>query len=836
MPDCPVPNGVAQAWTSLSSHSTAAPRTVSMQSLFLVSSVLASCLIGIANWMIVKQVDKVIDDSALVNGQQQMDLCLVELAASLQTMERNTDSYGRYFLSQTHHDLSTPRSIREAFSPSFFLETTTRITTPGELMGWSPTWILPAEERNWNDFASNAPLPSPSSQMRIQSIFTSYDISQNGTKIDYTYSYTQDNGFTNTVFIVNVSAPTPYIQRRAYEVNLTGYWVQAQHYDDHFESVLPWISQDGFVYLYLTYQRRYVMNGVPLLVQTYASVDSWSQLLSEVLEEVPGSKVLVVDRQRHIVATSLIPKTPMRCKYVDSSSSYIDCQLPFASNSTNKVVRDMNAAVSLLPSGQSFMVVKRSLADVTHYVVVYELINKGNLTLYVVWAVSGEASTGEAMLLTSTIISIGCLLVAACAGCVALFGHFGVLVPLRHLTDAMHRIQELDLSTVGAESKPSRITEVMRLQHEFHSMRNVLQSFTKYVPQEVVKALTKSSGLAVLGMQPLELTVMFLDIVKFTAMCEWIATDTLSALLCSFFQEMTHILLLHGATIDKFLGDAIMCFWGAPLPCDTPDLYAGCSALAIRQAVHSQLRPHFANHNVDGFDVRVGIHSGTALCGNMGCPQRITYTAIGRTVQIAAKLETLNRAVNTCILVSQPVADRIRAAFVLRYVGHLLLTDHSRLQVYTLHGLHPATSHLAGSRCRMEVTATPTSSRPPRSRGSLSIAACIQQLAIGPLQCNSATMGAIDLFSDGMHSYDASDITVALHHFRQCREAVERMWRAEDISPQQSELLLGDLHCHAEQREAECLDLLKDMPLQWTPILRTETGADGPEGQLEPFL
>jgi adenylate cyclase len=132
-----------------------------------------------------------------------------------------------------------------------------------------------------------------------------------------------------------------------------------------------------------------------------------------------------------------------------------------------------------------------------------------------------------------------------------------------------------------------------------------------------------------------------------------------------YFAALTEAFLAEGGTVDKFIGDAIMVFWNAPDP--QPDHVArACRAALAAKAAGERLNAAFEAEGLEPFFTRFGIHVGEAVVGNVGSTERMNYTALGNTVNLAARLEGLNKQTGTAILASEDVVMRVREQFAFR--------------------------------------------------------------------------------------------------------------------------------------------------------------------------
>jgi adenylate cyclase len=180
------------------------------------------------------------------------------------------------------------------------------------------------------------------------------------------------------------------------------------------------------------------------------------------------------------------------------------------------------------------------------------------------------------------------------------------------------------------------------------------------VPPDVVDILVNNPSLDSMAPQKRELTIMFSDIAGFTTLSERLGVEGTSRVLSTYLGAMTDVLMSTRATLDKYLGDGIMAFWGAPL--DDPDhaRHAVLAALEMEEALAAFKRELGEIGEV--FDVGIGVHSGRAVVGLIGSEQRREYTAIGDTVNLASRIEGLTKGVAR-ILVSEESAGRAGDAF-----------------------------------------------------------------------------------------------------------------------------------------------------------------------------
>lgn len=197
----------------------------------------------------------------------------------------------------------------------------------------------------------------------------------------------------------------------------------------------------------------------------------------------------------------------------------------------------------------------------------------------------------------------------------------------------------------------------------------IKEMFSTYVNPTVVDELIANPDKLRLGGERRELTVLFSDIEGFATISEKIQTEQLVALLNEYFTMMTGIILKHRGTLDKFLGDAVIAFWGSPLPQEDHALRACTSALEMQETL-TQMRTHWQTQGIPPILVRIGINTGEMIVGNMGGfvggKRTFNYTVIGDNVNIASRLEGANKVYRTGIIVSQATYDLVKDKILAR--------------------------------------------------------------------------------------------------------------------------------------------------------------------------
>ena len=187
----------------------------------------------------------------------------------------------------------------------------------------------------------------------------------------------------------------------------------------------------------------------------------------------------------------------------------------------------------------------------------------------------------------------------------------------------------------------SRVAEIDELGRTMAVAQRSIWSFARFVPKDIVKGIIDSSISTELGGMRQEVTILFTDVTNFTGISEAADPDSLMRQTSRHLAALTETFHTEGGTVDKFIGDSVMVFWNAPHP--QPDhVERACRAALAAKAASDALNTQFEAEGLPPFGVRVGIHSGDAVVGNVGSADRMNYTVLGNSVNLAARLEGLN--------------------------------------------------------------------------------------------------------------------------------------------------------------------------------------------------
>lgn len=215
-----------------------------------------------------------------------------------------------------------------------------------------------------------------------------------------------------------------------------------------------------------------------------------------------------------------------------------------------------------------------------------------------------------------------------------------VAVPIQRMTNTASSVGRLELAEVEAMPS-SRIFELDQAGRAFNAMINGLRLTQKYAPRQLVERIVRQGDAEIEATQR-DITILFADMVGFTERAQHMAPGETAEFLNDYFKLIGECIETNGGTIDKYIGDGLLAFWGAP---DNNDKHADgalSAAIAIKHAV-DEFNDQTFGHETSNVQVRIGIHTGSALVGNIGAPGKVDYTAVGDAVNIASRIENLAR-------------------------------------------------------------------------------------------------------------------------------------------------------------------------------------------------
>ncbi len=269
---------------------------------------------------------------------------------------------------------------------------------------------------------------------------------------------------------------------------------------------------------------------------------------------------------------------------------------------------------------------------------------------------------------------------------VGLIGFISKLIsgPVKALSVEANKIRDYDLD--GAITVQSNVREVQDLSNSMDTMKGAIRELNKFVPKGLITQLIESGEGFELGGHSRDITVLFTDIAGFTGISESMTAEELTHHVSAYFEEITKIIRDNNGVIDKYMGDAVMAFWGAPLPNDNHTFDACLAVLNAKQKVDA-LNEQWLAEGKPPLITRFGVNCGEAVAGTIGSSERMNYTVLGDIVNVASRLEGLNRQYGTGIIVSESVYERVGKDFLMRPVDIVAVKGRKAgIRIYELLG------------------------------------------------------------------------------------------------------------------------------------------------------
>lgn len=270
---------------------------------------------------------------------------------------------------------------------------------------------------------------------------------------------------------------------------------------------------------------------------------------------------------------------------------------------------------------------------------------------------------------------------------VALIGFIArrIARPIISLSEEATRIKNFELD--NNEEVKTDIYELQLLNNSISSMRMSMRAFSKFIPKVLVAKLLRTNQTVKIGGKLRRVTLLFSDVVNFTTVSENYPPEKLVLHLSEYFEEITQIIMKVNGTIDKYIGDAVMAFWGAPIVDKDQALNACRAALSLQNRL-GHLNRRWAIEGRPVLETRIGIHTGDVIVGNMGSSDRMNYTALGDTVNLAARLEGTNKMYHTHIIISEEVLLEVQEHCLVRPIDLVAVKGKTKgVKIYELIGI-----------------------------------------------------------------------------------------------------------------------------------------------------
>jgi class 3 adenylate cyclase len=272
---------------------------------------------------------------------------------------------------------------------------------------------------------------------------------------------------------------------------------------------------------------------------------------------------------------------------------------------------------------------------------------------------------------------------------VAFFITRSLLRPVAILSRAMARVAGGDLAVripVTSNDEVGELTgQFNRMVEGLRERELIRETFGRYVDENVASAILRRQGEGVLGGETAEATILFTDIAGFTTIAEHLPPQALVGALNEYLETVLEPIRAHGGVVNTFIGDGLFASFNMPLACPDHASAAIRAAVAIQRAVTSRT---FGDQGV-ALDTRIGICSGPVIGGSVGAGRRLSFTLLGDTVNLASRLEELNKKFGTRILVSKSTHDACAERFAFQPMGEVAVRGRSDMvAVYCVNASH----------------------------------------------------------------------------------------------------------------------------------------------------
>jgi class 3 adenylate cyclase/ABC-type nitrate/sulfonate/bicarbonate transport system substrate-binding protein len=261
----------------------------------------------------------------------------------------------------------------------------------------------------------------------------------------------------------------------------------------------------------------------------------------------------------------------------------------------------------------------------------------------------------------------------------------GLSRPIENVSRDLRSVE--NLSFEPPRIRPSKVREIAQLQSAVSLLRNSLLSFSSFAPVDLVRGLIKSGIPLALGVERRFVTILFSDLENFSTHAEKSTADALLDQMSVYFEQVSGAISDEKGTVDKFIGDGIMAFWGAPMVTSDHALHACAGALRAARRME-RINEAWRAEGKPTFRIRIGLNSAEVLVGNVGSSKRFSYTVMGDGVNVAARLEGMNKTFGTTICISDSVFDVVATEIVARPLRRVQVKGRKQeFMIYELLGM-----------------------------------------------------------------------------------------------------------------------------------------------------
>ena len=352
-----------------------------------------------------------------------------------------------------------------------------------------------------------------------------------------------------------------------------------------------------------------------------------------------------------------------------SLATYLDTQNPVLIKAYKRYLRD---------GSMSF---EETFNDTTYIIRFKEFGKQFNKKWLIGFIAPKSDFTAEADKMVDIMMAFSFLIVLLAAALIFMISK-NIAKPIEKVAKDLEAIGKFQIDNLISAS--SHFYEIDMMNKALETMKRSLKDFSRFVPKAVVTKLIESGSGAKIGGKKLHVSLMFTDIKGFTSISEQMSSEKMIKHLSDYLNELTKIIQDHFGTVDKYIGDAIMTFWGAPLPDPDHAVNACAAAIACRERL-VELNKTWQLDGKPPLHTRFGIHTGDAIIGNVGSEDRLNYSAFGDSVNIASRLEGVNKYYSTTIIISHDTYKAVRHKFICRPLDKVAVVGKNvGLRIYEL--------------------------------------------------------------------------------------------------------------------------------------------------------
>ncbi len=401
-------------------------------------------------------------------------------------------------------------------------------------------------------------------------------------------------------------------------------------------------------------------------------VEMYLYVVQQILDTIKTSengKAYILQKDTKVIANTL------GAIFYDSKGShytYLQTKNSLMIKSANKLEKDANGHFKPIKEIRSYSFMQ---GNTQYFALASTLVDpRGGIEWTIVVLIPRADIFGkiDRMIILSSVLT-AVLFIATLA--ITLLVSTYISRPLNVVADAMDSISRLDFEKRTSKESDSHLKEIRIIQSSFQVMDTALQSFGKFVPMAVVKRIVADTGnQGQLYLERRNVSIMFADIEGFTTLSEMLPSEDLVEILNDYLQSGCGLVMNTGGTIADFIGDAVVALWNAPTNVNDHAMCACVCAVRYLRGMDQLNKKWLAKKLITKpMKVRIGIHTGPVISGNIGSVDRMKYDAIGDSMNLAARLEGLNKRYGSSIIISDDTKSAVVPRMIVRPFEYVIV-------------------------------------------------------------------------------------------------------------------------------------------------------------------